>query len=175
MKRTSKVQFIEEYSDKFSRALVTILADYRGLKVEEINALRSELRKLPGGEFRVVKNSLCRRLLAGTDKADLADHFVGPVSVYFGYEDPVTPTKKLMEFAKTNKHFEVTAGYYDGRVLSADDVKALSTMPTKPELQSMLLSVLAGPPRNLVNLLANVPRGLLNVLNAHKANLEDAA
>jgi len=175
MKYTDKVKFIEDYSDKFSRAVVAILADYRGLTVDEINELRSNLRKLPGGEFRVVKNSLCRRLLADTDKAELAEHFFGPTSVYFGYDDPVEATKKLIDFAKAQKAFEIKAGFYDGRVLTAEDVETLSKMPSKAELQSMLLSVLLAPPRDLVNLLANVPRGLLNVLNAQKAKLEEQA
>jgi len=175
MKYTDKVKFIEDYSDKFTRAVVAVLADYRGLTVDEINELRSALRKLPDGEFRVVKNSLCRRLLADTDMEDLAEHFIGPTSVYFGYDDPVEATKKLIEFAKGNNTFEIKAGFYDGRVLSAADVETLSKMPSKLELQSMLLSVLSAPPRNLVNLLANVPRGLLNVLNAQKAKLEEQA
>ena len=175
MKYTDKVKFIEDYSDKFTRSVVAILGDYRGLSVDEINGLRSELRKLPDGEFRVVKNSLCRRLLADTDMADLAEHFVGPISVYFGYEDPVEATKKLVDFSKGKNTFEIKAGFYDGRILTPADVEILSKMPSKTELQSMLLSVLSAPPRNLVNLLANVPRGLLNVLNAQKEKLEEQA
>ena len=175
MKHSDKIKFIEDYSDKFSRSVVAILADYRGLSVDAINGLRSDLRTLPGGEFRVVKNSLCRRLLADTDKAELADQFVGPISVYFGYEDPVEATKKLVAFSKGKNTFEIKAGFYDGRVLTPAEVETLSKMPSKVELQSMLLSVLSAPPRNLVNLLANVPRGLLNVLNAQKEKLEEQA
>lgn len=175
MKRTRKVEFIQEYGEKFSSAVVSILADYRGLDVETINELRSSLRKLEGGEFRVVKNSLCRRIVADTELAPLDEHFVGPTSVYFGYDDPVAPAKALVQFAKGNNTFEIKAGFYDGRVLSPEEVVALSRMPSKPEMQAMLLGLLSAPPRNFVNLLANVPRGLLNVLHARKQDLEEGA
>ena len=175
MKRTDKVEFIQNYGEKFTNAVVSILADYRGLDVETMNGLRSELRKLEDGEFRVVKNSLCRRILADTPQEPLNEHFVGPTSVYFGYDDPVAPAKALVAFAKDNDAFEIKAAFYDGRVLSPDEVKALSQMASKPELQAQLLGLLGAPPRNFVNLLANVPRGLLNVLNARKAELEEGA
>ena len=175
MKRTNKVEFIKSYSEKFTNSVVSILADYRGLDVETMNALRSELRKLEGGEFRVVKNSLCRRILADTPQEPLNEHFVGPTSVYFGYDDPVAPAKALVAFAKANDAFEIKAGFYDGHVLTPDEVKALSQMASKPELQAMLLGLLSAPPRNFVNLLANVPRGLINVLTARKQQLEEEA
>ena len=173
MKRIDKNEFIEKYGEKFSSAVVSILADYRGLDVEAMNGLRSELRKLEGGEFRVVKNSLCQRIVDGTDLEPLSEHFRGPTSVYFGYDDPVAPAKALTGFAKANEHFEIKAGFFDGRLLSPEDVKALGLMPSKPELQAMLLGLLQAPSRNLVNLLANVPRGLLNVLNGYKQKLEE--
>jgi len=173
MKRIDKIQFIEDYTEKFANAVLTVLADYRGLDVDTINGMRSELRKIPNGEFRVVKNSLCRRLLADTEKADLAEHFVGPTSVYFSYEDPVAPTKKLVEFQKAHAAFEIKAAFFDGEVLTPDQVDTLSKMPSKQELQAMLLSVLQAPPRNFVSLLANVPRGLVNVLNAYKLEKEE--
>ena len=175
MKRTDKIDFIKEYGEKFSYAVVSILAVYRGLDVETMNGLRSELRKLEGGEFRVVKNSLCRRILDGTDQEPLNEHLYGPTSVYFGYDDPVAPAKALVDFAKKNDAFELKAAYYDGRLLLPDDIKALSQMPSKAELQAMLLGLLSAPPRNFVNLLANVPRGLVNVLNARKQELEEGA
>jgi large subunit ribosomal protein L10 len=175
MKRTVKIDFIKDYGDKFSNAVVSILADYRGLNVEAMNGLRSDLRKLEGGEFRVVKNSLCRRILDGTEKEALNEHLYGPTSIYFGYDDPVAPAKALVDFAKKNDSFEIKAAYYDGRLLLPDEVKALSQMASKPELQAMLLGLLSAPPRNFVNLLANVPRGLLNVLHARKQQLEEGA
>lgn len=176
MKRTDKEQFIADYSDKFSRAVVALLADFRGLTVEDANKLRAELRKLPDGEYRVVKNSLCRRLLADTDKAELAEHFRGPTSVYFGYEDAVAPAKTLTEFARTNKKgFELKAAFFDGRVLTPEQIKMLGDMPSKEQLQAMLLGLLQQPATQMVSLLSNVPRGLLNVLSAYKDKKEEAA
>jgi large subunit ribosomal protein L10 len=173
MKRNDKIQFIEDYTEKFGNAVLTVLADYRGLDVDTVNAMRSELRKIPGGEYRVVKNSLCRRILADTEKDGLIEHFVGPTSVYFSYEDPVAPTKKLVEFQKAHAAFEIKAAFFDGEVLTPEQVDTLSKMPSKKELQAMLLSVLQAPPRNFVSLLANVPRGLVNVLNAYKLEKEE--
>ena len=175
MKHSDKVTFIEEYTEKFENAVVAILADYRGLDVDTINGLRRELQSYENGEFRVVKNSLCRRILAAQDKDELAQHFYGPTSVYFGYDDPVGPTKTLVSFAKDNKAFEIKAAYFEGQVLDPKQVKTLSEMPSKEVLQAMLLGVLQAPARNMVSLLANVPRGLLNVLNAHKEKLDGEA
>jgi large subunit ribosomal protein L10 len=175
MKRSVKVTFIEDYTDKFDRAVLAILADYRGLDVETINTLRKELRTHAVGEFHVVKNSLCRRLLQDTDKAGLIEYFKGPTSVYFSYDDPIAPTKTLVKFAKDNKAFALRAGYFAGNILDEARIKQLSEMPSKEVLRAQLLGLLQAPSRNLVSLLANVPRGLLNVLNAHKAKLEEDA
>lgn len=174
MKRTDKAEFIESYKDKFSRAVLAILADYRGLDVQTLNGLRRKLEEHQAGEFHVVKNSLCRRALAGTDKEVLNDHFTGPISVYLNYEDPIGPAKTLIDFAKDNGDFELKAGFFDGALLDPDEIKALSQMPNKETLQAMFLGLLQAPSRNLVSLLSNVPRGLLNVLSAHKANLEES-
>ena len=173
MKRTDKAEFIESYKDKFSRAVIAVLADYRGLDVDTLNGLRRKLELHADGEFHVVKNSLCRRAIAGTEKEVLDGHFQGPTSVYLNYEDPVGPAKTLVDFAKENKQFDLKAGFYDGQLLDKAQIKALSQMPSKETLQAMLIGLLQTPSRNLVNLLSNVPRGLLNVLNAHKAKLEE--
>ncbi len=175
MKRSDKVAFIEEYTDKFDRAVMAILADYRGLDVDTLNTLRMDLRTHEGSEFHVVKNSLCRRLLEGTDKAGLIEHFQGPTSVFFAFDDPVAPVKTLVKFAKENKQFALRVGYYEGDLLDEARIKQLSELPSKDLLQAQLLGLLQAPSRNLVSLLANVPRGLLNVLNAYKEKLEEDA
>ena len=173
MKRTDKAEFIDTYKDKLGRAVIAVLADYRGLDVDTMNGLRRKLELHADGEFHVVKNSLCRRAIAGTEKEALDEHFQGPTSLYLNYDDPVGPSKTLIEFAKENKAFELKAGFYDGQLLDPAQIKALSEMPSKETLQAMFVGLLQTPSRNLVSLLSNVPRGLLNVLNAQKAKLEE--
>lgn len=175
MNRTEKGQFLTEYGDKFGRAAITILAEYRGLKVETLNTLRRNLKTSGANvEFHVVKNTLCRRIVAGTPMKGLEPHFRGPIGVLFGFGDPVQPAKSLLDFQKEVKEgIHIKAAYVDGQVVGADGVKALSQLPGKEVMRAMLLGVLSAPARNLVSVLAQVPRQVVNVLDARRRQLEE--
>jgi large subunit ribosomal protein L10 len=174
MDRNSKQQFIENFGEKLSRAKLAILTDYRGL---DVNTLVDFRKTLAGGdsdiEFRVVKNTLLKRVIEGTGYEALSEHLTGPNAILLGYDDPVAAAKALKNFLETREDMEVKGGAMEGKSLTAEQVKNLADMPSKEVMQAMLLGVLQAPSRNLVSLLANVNRQLLNVLTAYKGKLEE--
>ena len=174
MKRTQKTEFIDTFTEKLSRAKLAVVADYRGLTVNTLVDFRKKLTTLPDTEFTVIKNTLFKRAVDGTDFADLGEHMTGTNAVLLGYDDIVTSAKALRDFGKDHpNHLVVKGGAMDGKALSPEQVKALSDLPSKEILQAMLLGVLQAPARNLVSLLANVNRQIVNVLSAYRDKLEE--
>jgi large subunit ribosomal protein L10 len=174
--RREKELAVAELREKLERATVAMLTDYRGLKVAEITELREKLKEA-GVEYRVVKNTLARLAARDTAASALAEHLSGPCALALGYDDELIPAKLLLDFAKKNDKLEVKAGIMAGRVLLQEDIKKVTGLPSRPELQAQLLGTLAMVPRKLlgvmhavpadfVSLLAATPRNLLGVLKA---------
>jgi large subunit ribosomal protein L10 len=138
---------VQEIADKLSRSKTTIVADYRGLNVKQMNELRRQLREA-GVEMQVLKNTLTRRAAAQVGMEELNEHLTGPSAVAFSYEDVVAPAKVLHKFAKENKELEIKGGLVEGKAVSLDEIKALAELPNREGLLSMLLSVLQAPMRN---------------------------
>ncbi len=133
--------------EKLKQSPCTIVADYRGLNVAQITQLRKNLREA-GIEFAVTKNSLARRATAKLGLTELDEFLTGPTAIAFGKEDLVAPAKILTDFAKKNEKLTIKAGIVEGRVIGYEQIKALSELPSKEVLLSMLLSVLQAPVRN---------------------------
>lgn len=168
MRKLEKAEIVQELQERIGRSRFNILADFTGLKVEEITRLRRQVREADG-ELRVVKNTLLSRAAGeGTPVASLSSHFVGPNAVTFGYGDPVALAKVLIKFAQEKPQFKLKAGVLAGQVLTAQEVDALSKLPDREILLSQFLGVLQGVPTALVTVLAGVIRNLLNVLVALK-------
>jgi len=165
VKRSEKQATVAELHEKFQNTQAAILAEYRGLSVAQSNRLRRELEK-EGASFRVVKNSLARRAVQDTEFACLEASFGGPLGVTFADQDPAAAAKVLAKFAKDYEPFVLRAGALGGKLLSAEDVDALSKLPSLHELRGQLVSVMAGPLRGLVTVLSGVPRSFVQVLNA---------
>ena len=165
MKRSEKESTVAELHQKFQNTQAAILAEYRGLTVAQSNQLRRELEK-EGASFRVVKNSLARRAVVDTDYACLDESFGGPIGIAFADQDPAAAAKVIAAFAKGHEPFVVRAGALGGKLLSAEDVDALSKLPSLDELRGQLVGVIAGPLRGLVTVLSGVPRSCVQVLNA---------
>jgi large subunit ribosomal protein L10 len=169
-----KEQTIEELRVRLAGAKYLFFANNAGLTVEDLTKLRSELRK-DGSTYAVVKNTLFSRA-AGSELAKaLEAHLTGPTAVIFAPTDPVAPAKALRQFGLDVKPLEIKAGYVDGQVISADQVKALASMAPKAELQAMVLGLLASPLRNFVGVLAANPSGFVRVLSAREKQLAEPA
>lgn len=173
MNKQSKEAVVAEFSGKLAEAKAAFLADYRGLTVEQANDLRGKLRAA-GVEYRVVKNTLLRRAAKDTPAACLNDYLIGPTAIALAADDPVAPAKALVEFAKDSKVFELKAGMLDGKLLTIDDIQALSDLPTREQLLSKMLATFNAPATNLVGVFAAVPRSFVQVLAAIKDQKEAA-
>jgi large subunit ribosomal protein L10 len=170
---TDKKQVVKNLHENFEKSKIIILTDYKGLNVASINELR---RKLSDAEveYKVIKNTLIRRASADTDAALITDYFKGPSALALSYKDPVAPAKVLTDFAKENEKLEIKIGVMNGKVINLDEIKALSSLPSREILLGNFLSVINGVPTAFVRALNDVPVRLLNVLQAIKDKKEAA-
>jgi len=174
VRKLEKAEIVQDIKERIGRSQFNILADFTGLKVEEITRLRQQIREADG-ELKVVKNTLLERAAAGdSSMASLASHFLGPNAVTFGYGDPVALAKVLIKFAQERPQFKLKAGVLSGQVLTAQEVETLSKLPDREVLLAQFLGVLQGVPTALVTVLAGVIRNLLNVLVAWKDKKAEA-
>ena len=171
MNRSQKAIVAEELHKCLEKAEISILADYKGVNVEKLNTLRSQLRDADA-KLQVVKNTLLGRASQGTNTAELKDFFNGPNSITTTESDPVTPAKVLIKFAEDNKNFELKVAVLNGKILDPEQIKALSKLPSKEVLLAQFLSVLNAVPTGLVTVLSGVQRDFVNVVNAIKEKKE---
>ena len=174
MNREEKVAEVADLNDKFAKAKIAIVADYKGLTVPVLQELRHNLRR-NDAEFRVAKNTLLIRAVEDTAFKGLQEHFVGTTAVTVSYGDPVTPAKIISDFCKDHPELKIRTGLLDGKLLSTDDITALSKLPSKEVLLSQMLSVMNAVPTGLVQVLSGVPRTFLYALQAIKEQKEQAA
>ena len=167
MKRERKEIEVSSLSERLEKAKTIIFTDYRGLKVSEINELRSELRK-EESSFKVVKNRLMKRVLKAAGLEHLMEHFTGPTAVASSEIDPISPAKILVKFAKDHDKLVLKGGYMEGAALAIKDVENLASMPSREELLGRALSSMLAPATNMAGVLAAIPRKLVYALNAIK-------
>ena len=173
MNLEDKKKIVQDLNERFSKAAVVIVTDYKGLDVAAINDLRRRLRK-EEIEYQVVKNSLMIHASQETDVALIKETFKGPSAVAMSYSDPIAPAKVLTEFAKDHEVFEIKAGVMDGKILELNQIKALSALPSREVLLGTFVSVLNNVPTAFVRTIAEIPRSLLNVLQAIRDQKEAA-
>lgn len=157
MPSASKVEAVAEIKEHLERSGAVVLADYRGLTVKEMQALRRQLREA-GVEIKVYKNRLTRIAAAELDLPDMGDLLEGPTAFAFSEEDPVAPAKALAAFAKEHAALELKGGLVDGAVIDAATVKALAALPSREELVAKLMGTMLNPVRGLMGM-ANAPAG----------------
>ncbi len=130
-------------------AKMAIVTEYRGLTLAQMTKLRREIREA-SGEYQVIKNTLAERALEGTAFGDLEKLLQGPNGWAFAYEDPVVLSKALIKFADDNDKLQIKGGVFEGQFMDRAGVKALSQMPSKPELQARLLATINAPATQLL-------------------------
>ena len=171
MNRQEKSDVVQELKETLGQVASLVITDYRGLTVDQVNGLRSEIRKADC-TYRVVKNTLLKRAIEGTAMEGLAPLFKGPTSIAYSYEDPVAPAKIIDKFEKDLQHLEVKGAYLDGQVLDKSGVKSLATMPGKDELRATLLMTFLAPATEFVRLLAAAPQNFVYLLSARERGLQ---
>ncbi len=176
--RSDKVETVGELTEVFGRSTGAILTDYRGMTVAEISALRGKLRPA-GGEYHVVKNTLFRRALGDSLTPELESLLNGPTAIAFANEDVVTTTKALLDYFRDLRKADVKVkgGYMDGRVLSPDQVTALSKVPPRQVVLGQTVGTIQAPLSNFVFTLNGILSEFVRTLQAaaDKRQAEGAA
>lgn len=159
-----KKAIVAEVSEQLARAQAIVLAEYRGLSVNQFTRLRTKARE-SGVYLRVIRNTFVRRAIADTPFAGLADRMVGPL-VYGIGSDPVATAKVLHEFSRNNDRFVIKAGAMVGTVMSHKDVAALAALPSREELLAKLFGTLQAPVVKFVRTLNEIPSKFVRGLAA---------
>ena len=168
-----KKAVVDEVTNSMSVAKTAILAEYRGLTVSQMTGLRTEARN-SGVFVRVVKNTLAKRVVDGTEFDCLKEHMVGPV-VLAASQDPVACAKVVSKFAKDIDKLNITAGAMNGSVLTAAEIDALAKLPGREELLSKLAGTLQAPMQKFIATLNQVPTKFVRTLAAVNDSKQEAA
>jgi large subunit ribosomal protein L10 len=152
LNRNEKAAVVTDVAAQVARSQTLALAEYRGLTVEHLNALRKQARA-QGVYLHVLKNTLARRAVAGTPFEVASEAMAGPL-IYGFSEDAVAAAKVIADFAKTNDKLIVKAGAYAGKALDANGVKALAAIPSKEVLLAQIAGLLKSPVQRMAGVLA---------------------
>lgn len=169
-----KKAIVAEVNETAASALSLVIADARGVTVSDMTALRQSARDNKV-MLRVVRNTLARRALEGTDYECVNETLVGPSLFGFSMEDPGSAARLFKDFAKENDKFEVKALSISGKLMGADQLDVLAKMPTREQALSMLMSVMKAPTTKLVQTMNEVPGKLVRTLAAIRDQKEQAA
>ncbi len=172
MPTIAKVKLVEEYKKLLQNSRALFLVNYKGLTVEEVDLVRRKFDTV-NAKYKVVKNTLFKIALKGTDSEAISDYLIETNGVIFVKDDPVVVSKTLNEIADKSKFLIYKVGILEGKIVDEAQLKFLSTLPSREVLQSQLLSLFLAPSTNMVNLLAAMPRNFLNVLNSYKEKKEN--
>jgi large subunit ribosomal protein L10 len=149
MDRNVKESQVEELKEKLAKTASIVLADYRGIDVPTVTAMRDEFRKVQC-EYKVYKNTLVKLAIKGTKMEGMGKHLEGPTAIIFSWESPSAPAKVATKLAKDQEKFVVKGGYFEGSTLDAKGVEGLASMPGKDELRAKLLATFMAPATDLV-------------------------
>lgn len=175
---TKKQAIVAELKDQLTSAKGVVLTGYKGLTVAQDTELRRELREA-GVSYHVVKNTMLRLAAKEAGIEGFDEHLEGTTAFAFSAEDAVAPAKVICEFIKNNKLDEnevlaVKVGTVDGKVIDANEVKALAALPSREELIAKALGSMNAPISNTVNVLQGIIRNAVYVLEAVRAQKESA-
>jgi large subunit ribosomal protein L10 len=160
-----KAETVHAVHQRLVAAKMAIVTEYRGLSVAQMTRLRREIRDA-SGEYQVIKNTLVRRALDGTVYGDLEKLLQGPNGWVFAYQDPVILSKALVKFADDNDKLRIKGGVFEGRFMEPAQVKVLSQMPSKAELQAKLLAMINAPATQLARLIQEPGARIVRLLES---------
>ena len=160
-----KKTLVKEVSAVAGESLSAIAAEYRGLSVAEMTELRKEARAA-GVYMRVVKNTLARRAVEGTEFECMQDSLKGPILLAFAKEDPGAAARVIKDFAKEHEALQAVSLSVGGQLMPASDLNKLADLPTLDQARAMLLGVMLAPMSELVRTIAEPPAMLARTLSA---------
>ena len=160
-----KKAVVEEVSAVAGDSLSAVAAEYRGLSVAEMTELRKEARNA-GVYMRVIKNTLARRAVEGTEFECMKDTLSGPILLAFAKEDPGAAARVIKDFAKEHEALKAVSLSAGGQLMPASDLSKLADLPTLDQARAMLLGVMVAPMSKLVRTLAEPSAMLARTLSA---------
>jgi large subunit ribosomal protein L10 len=165
VKEKSKAETVEALRRAIGAQKGAVVAEFRGLTVAEMTALRKKLRAVDA-EFRVIKNTLMRLAAKDTGFGSLNEFFAGPTAIAMTHGDPVALAKAMKEFAGASPKVRLKAGFFEGRLLGVKDVEALAEVPPREVLLARLAGGLASPLSRLAQALSGPQRKLAYALQS---------
>ncbi len=139
-----KEQIVNEIKEKLDKASSAVVIDYRGITVAEADLLRKRMREA-NVEYKIYKNTMVRRAVAGTEFEALTESLKGPSGIAFGYEDSTVPAKILDKSIKEFKKMELKGAVIDGIFYDAAGISAIAQIPSRDELLAKLLGSFNAP------------------------------
>jgi large subunit ribosomal protein L10 len=174
--RAQKKDQVTDLRERFGRASIVMLADYRGLSVIASEELRGVLRQDPEteNEFHVFKNSVLKHAVKDSELEVLDEHLKGPTACAMSFGDPVALAKVLVDFQEKHEAFELKGGYLDGKALGPSEISTLATLPNLQGIRGTLVGLLVAPATKLVRLLNEPGAQLARIVEARRAALEES-
>ncbi len=163
--RPAKIATVDEVKAKVDSTSTALVTEYRGLTVAEISNVRRQLRTL-GADYKVFKNTLVRRAVAGTSAEPIAQFLEGPTAIAFVDGDVSAVAKALRDLAKASPKLILKGGVLDGKALGPKDISALADLPSREVLLAQFAGALASPLRTMASLLKAVPQNFAYGLSA---------
>ena len=164
MARKEKELFVNELTDTLRTNNNFILADYKGLNVEEMTDLRNRMRKI-GCELKVVKNTLARLVMKNLDLENLIEYLRGPTAIALEKTDIIATTKTLVDFSRQHQNLRIKAGFLEGHVILPQEVESLAKLPSREVLLGQLCRSLQGPIVRFCGVLQGIVRNLVFLLD----------
>ena len=151
MNKDKKKIYIEEMKDFFNKTNSVLVTHYQGLSVNQIDELRTEMRK-HGVLFKITKNRITKLALEGSKFKKLENLFSGPTAITLS-EDAIMSAKILTKFAKNHSSLKIIGGIMDEEPLSVEDVEKIATLPTLDEARAKIVSILTTPAQKIMSIL----------------------
>jgi large subunit ribosomal protein L10 len=165
--KEQKKQSVEKLISQFEKSKSAVFANYQGLKVDDIERLRTSLRER-GADFKIVKNTLVKIALKNSNKTvDDKSIFDYPLAIAFGYDDEVTAPKQIFQFSRTNEAIKILGGFVDSKYVNEQEIKNLALIPSKSELYLRIVQSLYSPIAGFVNVVAGPGRGITNIMRQY--------
>ena len=157
--RQSKAALVSEVQEKFASSSAVFVTEYRGLKVQDLERLRRDLKEV-GAEYKVFKNTLVRLGASQAGYAALTDFLLGPTGLVFAFDDIALTARRLRDFARSNDLLVIKGGMLGGEVLDQGATLALANLPSREVLLAQIAGAMAAPMANFASLLQALPRNL---------------
>lgn len=169
-----KKAIVAEVNEAASGALSVVLADYRGITSGDMTSLRKQARE-QNVYLRVIRNTLAKRAVEGTEYECVRDVLVGPTIFAFSMEDPGAAARLLKDFAKEKDKFQIKALAVGGELLGADQIDRLAKLPTREQALSMLAGTIQAPITKLARTFNEVPSKVTRAVAAVRDQKKEAA